>query len=208
MIIAGAGGHSLELLDVLMSTGFNQEVVFYQNIQAKSKIPLGFHVLQGSNDLKGALERNLEFLLGIGKPSLRKEFCHEIGSFGGILKGVKSVHAIVSPYFNWNQDCDIFPKAFISAKVKIGRGTLINTNAQVHHECTIGSFCEISPGAILLGSVNVGNLTSIGAGAIILPNLKVGNNVTIGAGSVVTKNVADNLVVTGVPAKRIDKSNV
>jgi maltose O-acetyltransferase len=37
----------------------------------------------------------------------------------------------------------------------------------------------------------------------ILPGVTIGNGVTIGAGSVVTKNVPDNVVVAGNPAKII-----
>lgn len=36
-----------------------------------------------------------------------------------------------------------------------------------------------------------------------MPDIKIGNNVTIGAGAVVTKNIPDNVVVVGVPAKII-----
>lgn len=43
----------------------------------------------------------------------------------------------------------------------------------------------------------------IGAGATILPGVTVGKNAIVGAGSVVTKNVPDNAVVAGVPAKYI-----
>lgn len=43
----------------------------------------------------------------------------------------------------------------------------------------------------------------IGAGAVILPGIKVGENSIVGAGSVVTKDVPDNTVVAGNPAKFI-----
>jgi acetyltransferase-like isoleucine patch superfamily enzyme len=42
---------------------------------------------------------------------------------------------------------------------------------------------------------------SIGSGATILSNVKVGNNAIVGAGSVVTKDVPDNAIVAGNPAK-------
>lgn len=41
------------------------------------------------------------------------------------------------------------------------------------------------------------------AGSIIIGNVKIGNNVMIGTGAVVTKEVPDNSVVVGVPAKII-----
>ncbi|MDE5634180.1 MAG: transferase [Muribaculaceae bacterium] len=43
----------------------------------------------------------------------------------------------------------------------------------------------------------------IGAGAIILPGVTVGENAIVAAGAVVTKDVADNTVVAGIPAKYI-----
>jgi len=45
----------------------------------------------------------------------------------------------------------------------------------------------------------------IGINSIILPNVQIGPNSIVGAGSVVTKDVAPNIVVTGVPAREIMK---
>ncbi|MEO0058899.1 MAG: hypothetical protein RLZZ312_546, partial [Bacteroidota bacterium] len=44
-----------------------------------------------------------------------------------------------------------------------------------------------------------------GGGSIILPGVTIGSGVTVGAGSVVTKNVPDNVLVAGNPAKVIRK---
>jgi acetyltransferase-like isoleucine patch superfamily enzyme len=46
-------------------------------------------------------------------------------------------------------------------------------------------------------------MSFIGSNATLLPNICIGNNVTIGAGSVVTKNIPDNCLVMGIPAKVI-----
>ncbi|WP_142339110.1 acyltransferase [Priestia megaterium] len=54
-----------------------------------------------------------------------------------------------------------------------------------------------------IGRVIFGNNIHVGAGTIVLPNVKIGNNVIIGAGSVVTKDIPDNSVVVGHPAKVI-----
>lgn len=50
---------------------------------------------------------------------------------------------------------------------------------------------------------SIGNNVYIGAGAIIMNPITIGNNVIIGAGSVVTKDIPDNAVVAGNPAKII-----
>lgn len=58
-----------------------------------------------------------------------------------------------------------------------------------------------------VGQVNIGNNCFIGWGAIILPNIKIGNNCIIGAGTIVTRDIPDNSVVTGNPAKIIGKTD-
>lgn len=49
----------------------------------------------------------------------------------------------------------------------------------------------------------VGNNVYFGNNVIVLPGVKIGNNVVIGAGAVVSKDVPDNSVAVGVPAKVI-----
>lgn len=51
--------------------------------------------------------------------------------------------------------------------------------------------------------ITIGNDVWIGGGSIILPGITIGNNCVIGAGSVVTKNIPDNSMAVGNPAKVI-----
>ncbi len=54
-----------------------------------------------------------------------------------------------------------------------------------------------------IGKVTIGDKVFIGAEAIVLPNVKIGNKVIIGAGTVVTKDIPDNSVAVGNPARII-----
>ena len=56
---------------------------------------------------------------------------------------------------------------------------------------------------IRFGKISIGDNCFIGAKSIIMPGVKLGNNVIIGAGSVVTKDIADNSVFAGNPARFI-----
>lgn len=58
--------------------------------------------------------------------------------------------------------------------------------------------------ADFFGPIKVGNNVHIGAEAMILPNVTIGNNVIIGIRAVVTKDVPDNCVVAGIPARVIE----
>ncbi len=54
------------------------------------------------------------------------------------------------------------------------------------------------------GKITVGNNVHIGMNSIIMPGVNIGNNVVIGCGAVVTKDIPDNSVAVGVPAKVIE----
>lgn len=63
------------------------------------------------------------------------------------------------------------------------------------------------PNADIFGKIEIGDNVHIGLNAIIMPNVKIGNNCIIACGAVVTKNVPDNSIVGGVPAKIIKKTD-
>lgn len=58
-----------------------------------------------------------------------------------------------------------------------------------------------------IGKVIIGSRVFIGHSSIILCNVKIGNDVIIGAGSVVTRDIPDNSIVAGNPAKIIGKTD-
>lgn len=99
------------------------------------------------------------------------------------------------------------PMLDISSTAEIGGGLIVQ-----HGYCTIldpkkmGKNCWINQGASI-GYKNgtdapiIGDNVRVSTGACILGNIKIGNNVIVGANAVVIKDVPDNCVVGGVPAK-------
>lgn len=55
----------------------------------------------------------------------------------------------------------------------------------------------------IIAPITIGSNVYIGTGAYVLPGVSIGNNVVIGAGAVVTKDIPDNVVAAGVPARII-----
>ncbi len=91
----------------------------------------------------------------------------------------------------------------LGAASQFGEWVFINRGASIGHHARFGDFVSIGPGAVVSGSVSLGRGCVVGAGAVVLPELSIGNNSVVGAGSVVTKDVPDNCLVLGVPAKVI-----
>ena len=102
------------------------------------------------------------------------------------------------------------PNSYVNAFTKIGEYSIINSNANIEHECKIGKGNHIMSGACVGGRCVIGDYVSIGTNATILPDIKIGEGSYIGAGSVVTKNVEKNSVIVGIPGKyvRVNQNKV
>lgn len=202
MVVIGAGGHALEILDILAQDNKTNSLYFYDDFDSKNTIFRGYPVIKSIEELKNIFPNSFTFILGIGSPINRKLLFEKFSKLGGILSSIVSSKSITSQNIE-NQKFDVMNLCYLGPETKIGIGTLINTGAQIHHEVIIGEFCEISPRALLLGKVQIGNNCSLGGNCTILPKVKIGNNVIIGAGTVVTKDIPDNKVVVGVPGEII-----
>lgn len=112
--------------------------------------------------------------------------------------------------------------------MKIGKNTEIYSNVnfgsepyliQIGNNVRIASGCKfvthdggvwvlrnlnMLPNADLFGTIKIGNNVHIGMNCIIMPNVTIGDNCIIGCGAIVTKNIPDNSVAVGVPAKVIE----
>ena len=86
----------------------------------------------------------------------------------------------------------------------IGEFSNIDNLVQIAHNVTIGDFAVIAAQVGIAGSTQIGSNIKIGGQAGIAGHLVIGDNVTIAAKSGVTKNIPDNNVVAGFPAKDIN----
>ena len=138
--------------------------------------------------------------------------CIRIGQFLRAAPIIGSLLGVVVEYF-----IRIVFASDISLKSRIGPGLMIvhGHDIVIGGDVLIGENCKILNG-VTLGNkdtesgVNaqpkIGNNVVIGTGAKILADIKVGDNVRIGANSVVVKEVPDNYIAVGVPARNIVKS--
>lgn len=73
----------------------------------------------------------------------------------------------------------------------------------LNHDGGVALLRKRHPDIELIKPITIGNNVFIGTHSIILPGVTIGNSVIIGSASVVTKNIPDNVVVAGVPARVI-----
>lgn len=142
--------------------------------------------------------------------TLRFAEYHKNNSFLSTSKSVKSAyHTICMLYQYWKLRRLSFATGFQIDPNSFGKGLRIYHygNIIVNGKARIGDYATIYPGALIGAKGNcfptIGNHCFIGAGSKILGGVKIGNNVTIAPNAIVVKDIPDNAIVGGVPAKII-----
>jgi sugar O-acyltransferase (sialic acid O-acetyltransferase NeuD family) len=91
----------------------------------------------------------------------------------------------------------------INSNTYLGDFTNYFTNCNVEHDCYIDDFASISAGVVLGGKVKIGKYSAVALSATIFDRLSIGENTVIGAASLVTRDLPDNVLAYGNPAKII-----
>lgn len=103
------------------------------------------------------------------------------------------------------ENCRIYIKNWGSEPFLISIGDYVTVTSGVKFITHDGSTCLVKDQHgkryQRFAPIQVGSYVFIGVNSIIMPGVKIGCNVVIGAGSVVTKDIPDNSVAIGVPAK-------
>lgn len=181
----------------------------------KTKKDLKFYVAQDKIAM-GLQQKNkiFEYIKGNYYDFQIFSFIKKLRTFEYYTNNKKSLYGklrflIYKHYFNIirrNKGIYIYPNVFGPGLHIVHYGYIWVDNSSI-----IGKNCTILP-RVLLGkkqpgiptpNIIIGDDCYIGTGTTILGPIKIGNNVTIAAGSVVTKDVPDNAIVAGIPAKII-----
>lgn len=211
MLIVGAKGFAKEVLGIIHQMSQTENLVFFDDVNTDVNGSLygKFPILKSTEEALDYFNTiDNRFTIGIGNPVLRKKIYDKFILLGGVFTSTISPLANIGSYdIEIGSGTNILSGAIISNSSKIGMACIVYYNSIITHDCKIGDFVEISPSVTLLGRSKVGSYSQIGSNATILPDKVIGKNVIIGAGSVVTKDIPDNCVVVGTPAKIIKELN-
>ena len=149
-------------------------------------------------------------------PGAKAVFFHKIANFFAIAK-FHLVARIISQFSRFLTGIEIHPRANIGKNlfidhgmgVVIGETSEIGDNVTIYHMATLGG---ISPSVNSNEQRNIKRHPTlkdnvvVGSGAQILGPVTVGKNAKIGANAVVTKDVPENAVMVGIPAKNVGET--
>ena len=146
-------------------------------------------------------------------PGAKAVFFHRIANFFAIAK-FNLVARIISQFSRFLTGIEIHPNAKIGKNlfidhgmgVVIGETSEIGDNVTIYHMVTLGGISPIINSDDQRNTKRHPTLMDnvvVGSGAQILGPVVVGKNAKIGANAVVTKDVDENSVMVGIPAKNV-----
>jgi sugar O-acyltransferase (sialic acid O-acetyltransferase NeuD family) len=204
--IFGYSGHAYIAIDILNTQG--RIVTHYCTKNEFRNNPYSLNYLGFEDDLNilNSIKESFDFFIAIGSNVNRQKVFNIVVDFIK-TKPVNAVHknSIVSGKSSLGNGILIGAGVVINTLATIYDGVICNTACIIEHECLIGSFAHIGPGAVLAGGVQIGKRTFVGSNAVIKQGVKIGNDVTVGAGTVVLFDVPDNVTIVGNPGRILKK---
>ena len=198
------GGKSTALIvsEMLKDISINPKFIFDQYIK-KLSFKSNAKFSNDKKDLEKFIDKSNFFFVCIGMMDgkLRHKISKILRDMGLSQFSLISKNSLIDKTSKFGKGTLIMPNAVVHKFSKIGDNCYLNVNSVIDHECIIGNGVHLMGSCYLAGRVHVEDYASVGANATILPDIKIGKNAIIGAGAVVTKNVKDNEVVMGNPAK-------
>lgn len=205
LVIIGAGGHGRDIRALLRRL---KEDEYIDRVNF-----LGFLDDNPETDRIGPINdytklmsehgKDLAYVIGVNDPMIRRKIVSYMDSIHAKPMSVIHETAVIGPRCYIGKGSVLGPYSVLTTSVNIGRHVHLNTAASVNQGSVLGDYCTLSPGVRVCGDVHVGHTTYLGANSTIINMKNVGNNVTLGAGAVVVKDIPNDVVAVGLPAKPI-----
>lgn len=200
--ILGAGTYGEVVFELATAVGYSVKGFFDDDVNKVGKSVMDVPVLGRLEDILKSDIKNHEFAVAIGNNKVRAAIMQRIIEQEGILPQLIHPRASVSPSATVGKGVYIHNGAYVWTKALIGDYSYISPNTVIAHHTHIGKACLISTLCAVGASIDIGDYCMLGIGTNVITGVKkIGSNVITGAGSVVIRDIPDNVVVVGAPAR-------
>lgn len=195
--------------ETLHREGVSFDRLVFVDDQPKTVVVNGHRVLTYAEFLAAsASERHV--VLAIANGAVREKLAERCQRDGVRPWSVSAGNVVVLDDVQIGEGANLCHFVTLTSNIRIGRHFHANIYSYVEHDCVIGDFVTLAPGAKCNGNVVIEDHAYIGTGAIIRQGkpgqpLVIGKGAVIGMGAVVTRSVAPGVTVVGNPARPLVK---
>jgi UDP-N-acetylbacillosamine N-acetyltransferase len=203
LFVYGAGGHGKVVADILIANKDPNFAGFVDDgVGLRGTSVLGFPIYGDRHWLEREVKKApVTVALGIADNSVRQVLAAKCLAWGAELATLVHPAASVSGSARLGPGTVVMAHAVINPNAKIGSGSIVNTSAVIEHDVELGDFVHVAPNAVLGGASRLGNLSHLGMGAVVIQCISIGEHTVIGAGAVVVRDIPENVIAFGVPAR-------
>ena len=204
VVVLGAGGHARVLVDLLRLVSLEPVAVLDRDGAAARGNVLGVPIVGGDEELKRFDPARVALVNAVGSVQInasRRELFLRCRALGFHFATLVHPRSTVAAGATLAEGVQVLAGAVINVGARVAENTIINTAAVVEHDCTIGPHVHVASRAALAGGVTAKEAAFIGAGATVIQGIVIGARAVVGAGAVVIRDVEDDAVVVGVPAR-------
>jgi len=207
IVIVGAGGFAREVAWLIEYINSINAIWNMLGFVEKDKDLVGkkigkYKVFMGEDDLIFH-NQNLYCVIAIGNPEILLRVTRRLSMNNNLI-----FPNIIHPSVDWDADRIHIGKGniicagnILTTGITLGDFNILNLASTIGHDAVIGNCNVINPGVNLSGSIMIADGCLIGTGSVILENIHIGSGAKVGGGAVVTKDINENTIVVGVPAK-------
>ncbi len=206
--IYGAGGLGREVLELatIINSQTNKwdDIIFVVDGDAPESVN-GAKVYSFENALS-TFKNNIEMVMGIGEPAVREKLFKKIED-NNINSPVLIHPSVYIPNTTTIDKGTIIQYGcFISCNVKIGKNVFLQPQVNIGHDDNIKEGAILSGFANLAGHVTIGKYSYVGLSTAIKENISVGDYSIVGMYSAVYKDIPDEMIAMGNPARPLKKN--
>ena len=204
--IIGAGTYGEVYMAYLIEAGYNVTAFFDSNSSLWGQKVKGVLIYDDEKLLENKeFEDKIDALFcPIGNNVVRQKVLNYVSYLGYATPNFIHSSVVIHDTVKLGKGVYILPGSIVMPYTEIRDYSMISMGVNLAHHSILDKGCFLSTGVNFGASIYAKENAYVGIGATIMTGIKtLGKNCLVGAGSVVIKDVEDNAVVAGVPAKVI-----
>ena len=201
--VYGAAGCGRGILPLLRAQCPQASLVFVDDGQALGQV--NGHDIVNWQEFLDMTANDRAISIAIAAPRTRQALAEKCAAADIPLIEARATNVFEMDGVMLGEGACLSPFVTLTSNIRIGLCFHANLYSYVEHDCVIGDFVTLAPGAKVNGNVTIGDLAYIGSGAVIRQGVTIGKGAIVGMGAVVTRDVPPGVTVVGNPAKPLIK---
>lgn len=203
-VILGAGTYGQVYSEYISEQNKFKIIGFLDDDDQKvGKLYNGLEVLGRVGNFESIQGLNIKAIFApIGNNKIRVKLLEKARSFGYETPCFIHESAIIHSTVKIGTAVYILPNSSIMPLTNLADYVMVSMGVNIAHHVNLDRGCFLSQGSNIGASLNIGAQSFVGISSTIMTGVtSIGKNTTIGAGALVIRDVEDNAVMVGSPAK-------